>query len=86
MAKVKIFLDPIANSMNMWWGKPKDAYTSEEVESSYSNDIVIKDKKGVPIGVEKIGFFPQELNLVSIIKRYLSIKKDEPILLEGKQL
>ena len=41
--------------MNMWWGKPKDAYTSEEVESSYSNDIVIKDKKGVIYYVEVWG-------------------------------
>lgn len=85
MAKVKILLDPIGNSMNIWWGNPGRAFASEEVNSPYSNDVIIKDKQGAPIGLEIIGVFPEELNVISQLKKLLPINKDEPFLLEGKQ-
>lgn len=85
MAKVKVFLDPIGNSMNIWWGNPGRAFASEEVNSPYSNDVIIKDKQGAPIGLEIIGVFPEELNVISQLKKLLPINKDEPFLLEGKQ-
>lgn len=86
MAKVKVLLDPVGNSMNIWWGSPSRAFVSEEVRSLYSNDVIIKDKRGAPIGLEIIGVFPEELNIVSKLKGWLQIKKDEPFLLEGKQV
>lgn len=85
MAKVKVLLDPIGNSMNIWWGNPGRAFASEEVNSPYSNDVIIKDKQGAPIGLEIIGVFPEELNVISQLKKLLPINKDEPFLLEGKQ-
>lgn len=66
MAKVKIFLDPIGNTLNMWWDDPKTAYESEEAE--LSNDVIIKNKKGQPIGLEIIGFFPKELDPLKFLK------------------
>lgn len=83
MAKVKVLLDPVGNTMNIWWGSPARAFVSEEVNSLYSNDVIIKDKQGAPIGLEIIGVFPEELNIISKLKGLLQIKKDEPFLLEG---
>ncbi|MDA1317469.1 MAG: hypothetical protein O3B87_05660 [bacterium] len=61
--KVKIYFDPIGNTMNIWWGDPADAYVAEEVDSMDRNDVIIKDKKGNPISIEMIGILPQELNI-----------------------
>lgn len=77
MAKVKMFLDPVGNTLNVWWGEPKDAFISEEAE--LTNDVIVKNRKGVPIGVEIIGVFPRELN----VTRYLKLKKTYPLLLEA---
>lgn len=77
MAKVKMLLDPIGNTLNIWWGKPKDASISEEAE--VTNDVIVKNKKGQPIGLEIIGVFPKELN----ITRYLKLKTSSPFLLEA---
>lgn len=85
MAKVKIYLDPVGNTMNIWWDKPAAAAVSEEVESPYSNDVIIKNKKGIPIGLEIIGVFPEELNIAALAKQQLGINQKEPFLLEGTQ-
>lgn len=85
MAKVKIYLDPIGNTMNIWWNDPKQAVVSEEVKSPYSNDVIVKDKHNVPIGLEIIGVFPEELNVAKLVKDRLGIKKNIPFLLEGQQ-
>ena len=50
--KIKIYIDPYGNTLNMWWDDPKKSYISEEAEHSF--DVIIKDKKGKPIGFEKI--------------------------------
>jgi len=83
MAKVKIYIDPIGNTMNLWWGDPKDAYSSEEVESPYRNDVIIKDKKGRAISVEIIGFLPKELNVSEKLKTLIQNKKTPFILSSG---
>lgn len=82
---VKIYLDPIANTLNIWWDDPKKAYSSEEVESPYSNDVIIKDRQGKPISLETIGIFPKELNIIEYFKNIIP-KKKEPFLLEAKPL
>ena len=84
MAKVKIFLDPIANSMNIWWNNPSGAFSSEETDDKNSNDVIIKNKKGQPIGLEVIGVFPSELNVAKMLPKVFGIKKNEPYLLTGK--
>ena len=83
MAKVKILLDPIGNVMNIWWGNPKDAYKSEEVDDPTRNDVVVKDKRGNPISLEIIGIFPKELNVSEISKRLGNGKKKIPFLLHS---
>jgi len=84
MAKMKVLLDPVGNTMNIWWGSPARTFVSEEVNSVYSNDVIIKDNQGIPIGLEIIGVFPEELNMISKLKGLLQIRKNEPFLLEGK--
>ena len=86
MAKVKVLLDPVGNTMNIWWGNPNRAFASEEVHSLYSNDVIVKDRQGAPIGLEIIGVFPEELNIVSKFKKLLGFKENAPFLLEGKQI
>lgn len=83
MAKVKIYLDPIGNTMNIWWGDPKDAYISEEVEDSKSNDVIVKDKHDRPISLEIIGVFPKELNVSELVKKLTGQDIRTPFLLHS---
>lgn len=80
MANVKILFDPIANTMNIWWGKPSTAHTAIEVDDPKRNDVIVMDKNGKPISIEIIGVFPKELN-VSTITQALGVDKTEPFLL-----
>ena len=79
---VKIYLDPVANTLNVWWDDPKKAHSSEEVNSPYRNDVIVKDRQGRPISLEIIGLFPKELNIAKLLKVSGKIKKQEPYLLE----
>ena len=81
---VKLYLDPVANTLNIWWDDPKKAHVSEEVSSPYSNDVIVKDKQGRPISLEIIGLFPKELNIAEHLKTNSRIEKQEPFLLEAK--
>ncbi len=83
MAKVKIYIDPIGNTLNMWWGNPQDASTSDEVDEITRNDVLIKDKNGTPIGVEIIGLLPKDLNISELAKKF-NISATEPILLSSE--
>ncbi len=74
--KIKIYIDPVANSFNIWWDNPKLAYSSEEVDSPYRNDVLIKDKRGRPISLEVIGIFPSELNIAEKSTKYLIAPKN----------
>ncbi len=78
--KIKIYFDPIGNTMNIWWGDPKDAHSSEEVASLDRNDVIIKDKQGRPISIEIIGLLPKELNVSEKITSLLNSKKTPFIL------
>lgn len=79
---VKVYLDPVANTFNIWWDDPKKAYSAEEVSSPYRNDVIVKDKKGLPISLEVIGIFPNELNIASKLKSTIGRSK-EPFLLHA---
>ncbi len=83
---VKIYLDPVANTFNIWWDDPKKAFSSEEVDSPGSNDVIIKDKEGRPISLEVIGIFPKELNIVDQFQSVVQSKDKQPFLLEGRPL
>lgn len=64
--KIKIYIDPYGNTLNMWWDDPKKSHISEEAEQSF--DVIVKDKKGRPIGLEKIGFFPAEIDPIKYLR------------------
>jgi hypothetical protein len=83
MAKIKVFIDPVANTMNLWWKDRKTAFSSEETDDQNSNDVVIKDRAGKPIGVEIIGLFPSELNLARWWPKVFGAKHDRPFLLQA---
>lgn len=78
---VKIYLDPVANTFNIWWDDPKKAHSCEEVDSPYRNDVIVKDKQGRPISLEIIGIFPNELNVAEKLKNSIGNSK-EPVLLQ----
>ena len=53
MAQVKVFYDDIGGTLSVWWGNPKD----EEVCEINEHDIIlIKDKDGEVIGLEKLHY------------------------------
>ena len=81
--KVKVYIDPVANTFNIWWDDPKKAYSSEEVDSPYRNDVIVKDREGRPISREVIGIFPKELNVIDKIGHIKGLGKTEPFLLES---
>ncbi|EKE15246.1 MAG: hypothetical protein ACD_12C00109G0008 [uncultured bacterium] len=80
MAKVKIYFDPIGNTMNIWWGDPKNAFSSDEVDASDRNDVIVKDKQGRPISIEIIGILPKELNVSEKLKSLIKENKTPFIL------
>ena len=43
MAKVNLYFDPIGNVMNIWWGRPEDAYDSVKVDDPHRNDVIVRD-------------------------------------------
>lgn len=74
---IKIFIDPYGNTVNFWWGDPADSAYSEEAKDSW--DVIVMDKKHHPIGFEKIGFFPKELDPMKYLKEQIKF------LLEAKE-
>ncbi len=56
MAKVKVFHDPIGNTLVVWFGNPEDEADAEETGNEV---ILMKDKEGKVIGFEKLNFLPQ---------------------------
>jgi len=64
--KIQLFLDPIGNTMNIWWDDPRQASYSEEAEEGL--DVIVFDRNHRPIGFEKIGVFPKEIDP---LKRFL---------------
>ena len=79
--EIKIYIDPVANTFNIWWDDPKKAHSSEEVDSPYRNDVIVKDKLGRPISLEVIGIFPSELNVAERLKSTIG-QRTEPFLLQ----
>lgn len=78
----KVLLDPVGNTMNIWWGDPSDADHSEEVDDPNRNDIIVYDKKGKPISLEIIGVFPQELNVSDLISKF-GMSQTDPFILHS---
>ncbi len=56
MEPVKIYCDAVGNTLTIWFGDPADEDVSTQVEDGL---IVMKDKSGRPIGIEKLSFASQ---------------------------
>lgn len=56
MAEVKVFHDPVGNTLVVWFSEP-----TAEVEAEETGDevILMKDKEGKVIGFEKLNFLAQ---------------------------
>ncbi len=65
--KIKIFIDPYGNTLNLWWDDPKKSRFSKEAEHAW--DVIALDKNKRPIGLEKIGFFPEELDPIKYLQK-----------------
>ena len=62
--KIKLFFDPIGNTLTVWFGDPDQEHLCEET----GNDVILmKDRAGQVIGFEKLNFVPTgtEMPLVS---------------------
>ncbi|MCX6800193.1 MAG: hypothetical protein NT091_03535 [Candidatus Falkowbacteria bacterium] len=79
--KLKVFIDPLGNTLNLWWGDPKDSCSA--VESQKTGDVIALNKNGQAIGLEKIGFFPKEIDPLLItkdVKKLLTKNNFSPLL------
>lgn len=57
---IKLFIDGIGNTMHLWWDDPRHAVRAEE--SDQGLDVILYNRKGQPIGLEKLGVFPKEVD------------------------
>jgi len=56
MEQVKVYYDPIGNTLTVWFGDPADEDVCEET----GEDVVLmKDRDGRVIGFEKLNFAAQ---------------------------
>lgn len=53
MAEVKVFFDQTGNTLTVWFGDMHDEYLCEETGEEV---ILMKDKGGKVIGLEKLNF------------------------------
>lgn len=61
MAEVKVYYDPIGNTLTVWFGNPQDEYNCEETGDEV---ILMKDQLGQVIGFEKLNYtLPSASNL-----------------------
>ncbi|MBI4281771.1 hypothetical protein HY625_03030 [Candidatus Uhrbacteria bacterium] len=67
--KMRLFIDGVGNTMHIWWDDPKHAHHAEEAAKSF--DVIIFDKRNHPIGFEKLGVFPREIDPVKYISSRL---------------
>jgi len=59
MKKVKLFHDKKGNTLTVWFDDPKKESVAEEIGE---DTIVMKDKKGRVIGIEKLNYAVPYLN------------------------
>lgn len=65
MEKIKIYYDKEFDTLDVWFGNPKDEYICEEAGDGV---ILKKNKKGEVIGLEKL-----------FVKKSLKNKKSVPV-------
>ncbi|MGI6284933.1 DUF2283 domain-containing protein [Neomoorella humiferrea] len=60
MEKIRLYYDKEANTLNMWFDDPEKEYICEETGEEV---ILIKDKNGKVIGLEKLNFLMPNVNI-----------------------
>jgi uncharacterized protein YuzE len=60
MEEVKIFYDPNGNTLTIWFDDPNQEDVSEQVDDGI---VLMKDKDGRVIGVEKVIFASHPANV-----------------------
>lgn len=61
MAQIKVYYDPVGNTLTVWFGEPQNEYICEETGDEV---ILMKDRTGRVIGFEKLNFLlPQPVRL-----------------------
>ncbi len=53
MAEVKVYYDPMGNTLTVWFGNPQDEYICEETGDEV---ILMKNRAGQVIGFEKLNY------------------------------
>jgi uncharacterized protein YuzE len=53
MEQVKVYYDPLGNTLTIWFGNPDDENVAEEIDDEV---VLMKDKDGNIIGLEKLNF------------------------------
>ena len=53
MDKLKVYYDRTGNTLTVWFGDPQEEYVSEETGNEV---ILMKDKSGRVIGIEKLNY------------------------------
>ena len=70
MAKVRVFHDPVGNTLVVWFGEPEDEY---EVEETGDEVVLMKDKNGQVIGFEKLNFVRESSELTQVNFETISV-------------
>jgi uncharacterized protein YuzE len=55
MAKIKVYFDPVGNTLTVWFENPDDEYIVEETAEEV---LLMKNKAGKVIGFEKLNCLP----------------------------
>jgi len=69
MAEVKVFFDAEANTLTIWFGDPKQEYICEETGDEV---VLMKDRAGHVIGIERLNFSPSDATPVRVAFETLS--------------
>ena len=70
MAKVRVFHDPVGNTLVVWFGEPEDEY---EVEETGDEVVLMKDKNGQVIGFEKLNFVRENSDITQVNFETISV-------------
>ena len=60
MTEIKVFHDSTGNTLTVWFGNPEDEVEAEETGDDL---ILMKDRAGTVIGLEKLNFLAQSVRV-----------------------
>lgn len=63
MVEVKVYHDSEANTLTIWFGDPQQEYICEETGDEV---VLMKDRDGHVIGIERINFAPNDATPVRV--------------------